>query len=134
MIEFKGSVFDQTLQETITAKKIASYFLEEYPDLANDPINKLKFIIEPSFDYGKAEGADIVMIGNFVKPIRIDMDEPHSIKDNNKIKDVTSFAINNFICVIEETSKVLKKIHEKYPDFIIWYSQNSLKNQYRWKN
>jgi len=35
MIEFKGSVFDQTLQETITAKKIASYFLEEYPDFIN---------------------------------------------------------------------------------------------------
>jgi len=111
MIEFKGSVFDQTLQETITAKKIASYFLEEYPDFANDPLNKLKFIIEPSFDYGKAEGADIVMIGNFVKPIRIDLDEPHPIKDNNKIKEVTSFAINNFICVIEETSKDLKHLN-----------------------
>ena len=111
MIEFKGSFFDQTLQETIIANKIASYFLEEYPDLENDPLNKLKFIIEPSFDYGRAEGVDIIMIGNFVKPINIDLDEPHLIKDNNKIKEVKSFTINNFICVIEETRKDLKHLN-----------------------
>ena len=110
MIEYKGSVFDQTLQETITAKKIASYFLEEYPDLANDPLNKLKFIIEPSFDYGRAEGVDIVMIGNFVKPIKL-ICRPYLIKDNNKIKEVKSFTINNFICVIEETEKDLKHLN-----------------------
>ncbi len=120
MIEFKGSAWNNKLQEAITARNIADEFLKRHPDLKESKIDKLKFIVEPHFDYGKANGADIVMIADFKSPMKITLDLPYEIQYEGKSKKIKSFIIKNFICVIEETRKDLKylffdanKVNEK---------------------
>jgi len=111
MIEYSGSAWNNKLQEAVTARKIADEFLKNHPDLSNSNINKLKFIVEPHFDYGKANGADIIMIADFKTPIKVSLDTPYKIKHHNESKYVKTFEIKNFICVIEETRKDLKYLY-----------------------
>jgi len=120
MIEYKGSAWNNKLHEAVTARKIADEFLKHHPDLEKSKIDKLKFIVEPHFDYGKANGADIVMIADFKSPMKITLDLPYEIQYKGKSKKINSFIIKNFICVIEETRKDLKylifdagKVNEK---------------------
>ena len=108
MIEYKGSAWNNKLQEAVTARKIANDFIKQHPDLKESKIDKLKFIVEPHFDYGKANGADIVMIANFKSPIKIILDSPYEVEYKKKSKKINSFVIKNFICVIEETRKDVK--------------------------
>ena len=40
MIEYKGSAWNNKLQEAVTARKIANDFLKQHPDLKESKIDK----------------------------------------------------------------------------------------------